>query len=800
MANIGVQVVVDPSGAVSGGRVATTSLDQIEKAADGATGTISRLEKELAVLAVKQRDGAKAAAVFASTQSLSGKATDVQRVQIEQLTGEVYDLQVATANASKRMDTFGRSSMNVSNIGYQIQDSMVQAQMGTSGFVIAAQQLPQALIGFGAVGSVVGTAVAVISVGLMALNPNLADSTTATDKLTDTMKSLNAVIDTTSFGVLGLSDDMLELYGTSEQLAKVQLSLAFSKATLAIEQASNAALEATEDFGTFFTDLSAGAVNLEELDKRTTALFGGLASSIDDIKNAGTFVGQGQIVSSVELLSDKFKIAEGDAISLLRSYQALTNEKSPENIKALSDVVSEITLNTPEATLAFRQFAADIGEVSQKADSASDILRFVLGAMTDLGKTVQVQSSYTQEYNDDILSLSQNLVVLQTRIAGNNREAAIQEAVFRSGAEAGSEYAAQVALLAGQQYDLQQQLSTTNDTLKEYDQDGQYIASLERQVGLIGESAREQAMLRAEYSLSEEATATQIEQARQLAGALYDASEAKKEQTRQEREAKRESEQATEFSMGIVGDATGLEALEQKRQIVLQYQEQEIGDAQAHAAALESLERQSLAERASITSSGLGSILSLQQAYGDDSSGIYRTLLTIQKTATLYSVLLSSQESIGKAWASAPFPANLPAVATATVETGALAATVQALTPSFATGGLAYGPGTGTSDSFTANLSNGEFVMPQRETMRNLGTLQAMRAGVDVGGRSAPNLQIINQTTGKIDSASVEWVDQDTVRAIIREDVPGILAAEVNDEYSQFNRANQNQYVTQRKF
>ena len=90
--------------------------------------------------------------------------------------------------------------------------------------------------------------------------------------------------------------------------------------------------------------------------------------------------------------------------------------------------------------------------------------------------------------------------------------------------------------------------------------------------------------------------------------------------------------------------------------------------------------------------------------------------------------------------------------------------------------------------------------MPARETARNLGTLQSMRAGNDVTGGGAPNIQIVNQTTGKIDSASSERIDADTVRVIIREEVPGIISAEVNDEYSHTNKAMQSQYTMQRKF
>ena len=44
-------------------------------------------------------------------------------------------------------------------------------------------------------------------------------------------------------------------------------------------------------------------------------------------------------------------------------------------------------------------------------------------------------------------------------------------------------------------------------------------------------------------------------------------------------------------------------------------------------------------------------------------------------------------------------------------------------------GGLITGPGTGTSDSIPAALSNGEFVVPAEQTRRNIGLLQEIRSG-----------------------------------------------------------------------
>ena len=693
---VGIDIVVDPSGAVSGGRVATTSLDQIEQAADGATKGTNLLRDEMTSLS---------ASAFTSSQKQNQYSKSVQGT-----TMSTKQLTVATEDAERRMKQFRYFA---GQAGFQISDIAIQMQMGANAASVLGIQGGQ-LLGVlspmaGAVATIAGLLIGQFTGGMYA-------SAEATRTLDEALVRTNEEIN---------------------ELTKTQAR--FSQATLAesLDDDYRALILAREETKLLREEYEMYQRQRDNFEKNPPAFGGGFIEAAIELANVG----------------DKL-------------------EESEQNVEELENRVSS-------TTEIMRKYGQVLDGNKLKEDDNADAVR---------------------RHTDSIESLSQNLIVLQTRISGNNREAAIQEAVFRSGAEAGSEYAKQITLLAGQQYDLQQQLSATNDMVSEFDQDGAYLAKLEQQVGLINETAREQAMLRAEYSLSEQATETQIQQARQLAGALYDASEAKRQQTQVEREARQASEQATEFSMGVIGDATGLDALEQQRQIILSYQEQELGDAQAHAAALESLERQSLTERASIASSGLGSILALQQAYGDDSSGIYRTLLTVQKAATLYSVLLSSQESIGKAWASAPFPANLPAVATATVETGALAATVQALTPSFATGGLALGPGTSSSDSFTANLSNGEFVMPARETSRNLGLLQSMRAGNDITRGGTPNIQIVNQTTGKIDSAEASWVDEDTVRVLIREEVPDIVSAEFNDEYSNTNKAVQSQYALQRKF
>lgn len=693
---IGIDITLDPSGAVSGGRTAETSLDRVGNAADKTTRSTTALRDELNAMSVASATASRRQTEYQKTLATSTTATN--------------RLSQATDSAGNTMNKFNGF---VGQAGFQISDIATQMSMGANAAMVFGIQGGQ-LLGFisplaGALATVAGVLIGQFTGGMYAS----ADATRELDAaLTRTNEQIN------------------ELSQSQARLAQASIAEALSADRTELNRV-NVELAIAE----------------EELRK--------YQARVEEISNSSV-IGKG-ILLGFEDLFQVFKESE-QTVADLTSRQEELNDRIESNVEAASKYDTVIKGN--------KLSEEDLAQV-------------------------------TERRADTIRNLSQNLIVLQARVEGNNREAAIQEAVFRSGAESGSAYASQIALLAGQQFDLQQQLRATNDEVKAYDKDGEYLARLQQQVDLVGLSARQQAILRAEYALSADATQQQIDQARELAAALYDQQQAQRDPDTSD----------ADFESMVTGQSLALaqenesifEQLENQRQMILLYQEQGIGDAQAHAAALIALDKRNMQERANIAASGFGSLLTLQQAYGDESSGIYKTLLIAQKTATLYSVLLSSYDAIGKAWASAPFPANLPAVATATVETGALGAAVEAITPAFATGGYVQGAGTGTSDSINARLSMGEFVMPARETKRYAPELNDMRSGNYRGGNSGPvSVNVINRTTGRVDNATANWVSRDELQVILSEEVPNIVAGEFNDEYSVTNKAYQSAYVSQR--
>lgn len=100
--------------------------------------------------------------------------------------------------------------------------------------------------------------------------------------------------------------------------------------------------------------------------------------------------------------------------------------------------------------------------------------------------------------------------------------------------------------------------------------------------------------------------------------------------------------------------------------------------------------------------------------------------------------------AISEAVASAPFPANLPAIAFATATNGAQIAAIAAAT--FRDGGVNIrGPGTSRSDSIPARISNGESVITAAATKGNEAGLRGLNAGLSpeqAFGLLQPNLSL----------------------------------------------------------
>lgn len=130
------------------------------------------------------------------------------------------------------------------------------------------------------------------------------------------------------------------------------------------------------------------------------------------------------------------------------------------------------------------------------------------------------------------------------------------------------------------------------------------------------------------------------------------------------------------------------------------------------------------------------SLISLTSAIGESDERYAK----LSKVLSLFQIAVDTGKAISAGVSNAmklAFPANLAAVATtvATVLSNMATAVSTVKSANFAEGGKVVGPGTGTSDSIPANLSNGEFVMTAKTTKifePLLTVMNAIGAGVPI--------------------------------------------------------------------
>ena len=138
-----------------------------------------------------------------------------------------------------------------------------------------------------------------------------------------------------------------------------------------------------------------------------------------------------------------------------------------------------------------------------------------------------------------------------------------------------------------------------------------------------------------------------------------------------------------------------------------------------------------------------GGLISLTEQLGESNEGLAK----FSKILALGEIAVNTGKAIAAGVAQAqsvPFPGNITAIATtvATILANIATAIKTVKSAKFATGGLVTGPGTGTSDSIPAQLSNGESVMTARATelfAPILSSFNQMGGGVPINITASSN-------------------------------------------------------------
>jgi len=342
-------------------------------------------------------------ATLNALQRLGVTATAAQREQVTQSIRSYYAL---TAAQNGQQGSLRNSRGIMQNFGWQMQDTIVQLQMGTSAFTVLSQQGSQMAAAFGPSGAVIGAVIALAGVVGGTLFAGLMDSTTATERLEKATESVSKVFKVAADGTLSFTEELEKLYAIDSKLAKLRMTSALFDANKAIKESGKGIIEAFDEIGVSWynltvNDLAAGGKSLDYINNLTEKLTGlehGTKGFFDAANKVRYMVGTiEQIKNQGDDVTGIYDI--GNALQSVASVVTKDKSKFNEFVKSTTDMIVKFNdgkLTVKELEAAMVDLGGSIEKSSKKTkDSVSDIVKAFESEYKSLVKQTE---SIAQEY------------------------------------------------------------------------------------------------------------------------------------------------------------------------------------------------------------------------------------------------------------------------------------------------------------------------------------------------------------------------------------------------------------------
>ncbi|EGK3392772.1 hypothetical protein IOS69_004858 [Salmonella enterica subsp. enterica serovar Typhimurium] len=743
---------------------------RVGKMADTAS-LIARVKTEGVSQAEDQLDAFASAAGKADTAA--GKLGDTTQKQTTKLRG------------------FGTGAQQV---GYQVQDMIVQIQGGTSAFVAIGQQGSQLAGAFGPGGAVIGAIIALSAAVGGTLYKALGGAKISAEELQASAKTLEDVLQKNKDGVYELSDGFVKLANDTGTA---------SQALARFYEAQSATVTQTEGAKEAITDL------VDSLDSWTNGSAIGAQRSLELGQQTSSLTGY------IEDLSDKFGITNKEAEALVPLLASVQKNASPENIKALSDETARLNdkyQGTNSELVKFNgELFKNIGQM-QDAASKADALS---GSQDKLGKSVNSTTQRLKEQNDQIIKNVQigNLAdkeryaaqaqadkeafakregVTKEQIAAYN---AARDEEARQDIQRVKDMEAKRAAAEQKAADTrasQQAKRAETEAQRQQNAARNFLDTLQRQNQdeLAAIDAQEQQKLEKLQAFRDNETISQqqFEEAKTQIALDADAkrNEILERQT-EERIKKQFSADAYVAQMQALADSEFAE-LDRQYEVKLQklndFHSQGLITEDAYQQTLSAINDEYALSRAKATGDAFGDMAgNIGTALGKASTA-YKAFAIAQATIATYTSAIEAYKSTAAIPVVGPYLA--PVAAAAAVAAG-LANIGKIRSAREQGGSLAAG-----QISTIAERGKPEVIMPAGAS--RVRTAEQMRQimGESSGKSGGENITIVNNTTGRVDSVSQERDDEGRLRIIISETVSSALQ-DSNSAISKSRRATRGQ-------
>lgn len=718
-----------------------------------------------------------------------------------------------TAAGKTASDGFAKFRASAGQVGYQVQDLVVQLQSGQSAFVAIGQQGSQLAGAFGPGGAVLGAVIALASAVGGVLYNSMGTAKTSAQDLEKATKSLSDILKESADGTMVLTDEILKLASANQTLAQAKIAAALADAQTKIDAAGQSASDAVGKFDTFWSSIysaniskAAGELQLFSESGKSSA---DALAALTDRTTAG-MQGLGNLYNYVDNLQSGLGLTKEQALGLVTSLDAVARTKSPEAVQSLASNVAVLAQQNGTANTALNEFNAVLQTASAQGLQGAQMLDLLKKRYADLGAQVDIFNAKQKQAGDNFVAtleaqskrgaeaIRAQAELQKQQIEQSDKLDADQKARALAAIQKNSELElkelsdrenkkAEKVDAAASRKEAAQAKRDERELQRQQKQADDFLAQVERQNGdelaQIDATEKQKLAKLDEYHNQHLISDTEFESAR-TAIQLTAEDQRQKEIDKRREEAARKQGKHDQYIAEIQGlNATELEMIDAqtaaKEAKAKEYRDRGIISEKEYATAIEEIHKQSEKKKNDVYIGALGDMTSnLKTALGENNA--------LYKAAAITQTIIETYKGAQAAFSAlAPIPIVGPALGTAAAAAaiGAGMARISAIRSAREQGGtLSAG-----QYSTIAERNKPEVIMPAGAS--RVRTAQQMRQilGENAGNSSSANngVIIVNNTSARIDTATTERDDEDRLRVIIRE----LVSSDLQDSNSSISKS-----------
>jgi len=778
---------------------------------------IDQLSSRLRLMIVAQKEGATAAAILAAQMRAGSNASSEELDKIAKLTESIKEFGDASGEADEESgdasNGLAKLGGRAGQVGMQVQDMAVQLAGGTNAFVVLGQQGSQLASAFGPGGAVLGAVIAVASALGGVLYKSLTESEGSIDDVEKGSRELSSSFQSSKDGTIEFSDALVTLSQNGDMAYGSMIKLLSLQAKQQLETTTNAIKTQSAEFIGNGVAGQAAAAQLDEMIKKNQDV-ASILSNVNVITDAST--GQyASLAGQVNDIAQKYGVATEQVSNLLVAQREFNAQPTAANAQKVADATTALAEAATNGKKELLDQAVATQTLSNNLSTSEKQLDATTAAQNRHGVAV---NSTTKAYQDQTAQIIRNQQIATL----SDKERAVAQAAVDKEAfskrqnvtaediaaynKARDEEAAQdvkrindaeqkkadaVSKAAQKKEDAQAKRDTTAAAAQKKAADT-FIAGVQRQSGdeiaQINETEKQKleqldkfqqegALKAGQY----EATKTQIQ---------LNAADARQAEIDKRNKAQREKDtKGDDFMTQILGqNATELQLLDiqqkQKEDKTQEFYDQGLINENEYQQAIAAIQNTYDKKRVNSYSDMLGTTTdNLRSALGEGNK-MYKAFAIANAIMNTYQGAVAAFQSAAAipiiGWVAAP-------IAAAAAIASGLASVAKIRSAREQGGNLAAGQA-----STIAERGKAEVIMPAGAS--RVRTAQQMRQimGENGGSSGTPNVQIVNQTTGRVDSATTEKIDENNLRVIIRETVSSDMA-DSNSSISKTRRGTRGQ-------